>query len=129
MAETTTDQKATDAAQRRADEAGLDLAGVEGTGSGGQVTAQDVERAIQAEEAEEAAARLAGGEAARGEAETLVVLKLKPALAREGTTSVEVGDRTFRAGDRVSRAEFDRLLKPAKDTEGRQALHIDKEVK
>lgn len=125
--------KATEAAQERAEAAGLDLASIEGTGSGGQVTAQDVDRAIAAAEAEAATVAEAEEESARAaaeqEAEELVVVKLNPALVEEGVTTVEAGGRTWPSRQPVTRADFEQNLKPAKDTEGRQALHIGKVVR
>ena len=41
--------EATDAARRRADELGLDLSGIEGTGSGGRILVRDVEDAGKVE--------------------------------------------------------------------------------
>jgi pyruvate/2-oxoglutarate dehydrogenase complex dihydrolipoamide acyltransferase (E2) component len=43
------DIKATDTARRRAEELSVDLREVEGTGSGGQITASDVKKKAQAE--------------------------------------------------------------------------------
>lgn len=131
MAETET--KATEAAQRRAEEAGLDLADIEGTGAEGQVTAQDVDKAIAAAEEQAEALRRSEEEAAQAaaeqEAQELVVVKLNPALVEEGVTTVEAGGRTWPNKKPVTRADFEQNLKPAKDTEGRQALHIGKVVK
>ena len=138
MAETET--KATAAAQKRAEEAGLDLSQVEGTGTDGQITAHDVDAALaeieateQAEAeairaAEEEAARLAADEA-EAEARQLVRVKLNPALVEEGTTTVVVAGREFPNRRPVTRADFEENLKPAKDTEGRQVLHIERQVK
>lgn len=39
--------RATPAAERRAEELGVDLSGVKGTGSGGRITVQDVQSAAQ----------------------------------------------------------------------------------
>jgi len=131
MAETET--KATDAAQRRAEEAGLDLASIEGTGADRQVTAQDVDRAVAAAEAKQGAIAAAEEESSRAAAEAaaeeLVVVKLNPALVEEGVTTVQAGGRTWPNRRPVTRADFEANLKPAKDTEGRQALHIGKVVR
>lgn len=45
--------KATDAARRRAEELGVDLQEVEGTGSGGQITVDDVKKKAEAESSQE----------------------------------------------------------------------------
>lgn len=130
MAET--EPKATPKAQERAEAAGLDLTSIEGTGSDGQVTTQDVDKAITAAEARAEALRQSEEEAAQAKAEAearqLVVVKLNPVLVEEGTTTVEAGGRTWPSKQPVSRADFEENLKPAKDTEGRQALHIAKVV-
>lgn len=46
-----TEVKATEAAQRLAEESGIDLASIEGTGADGNVKVEDVEEAIAAREA------------------------------------------------------------------------------
>lgn len=135
-----TDIKATDAAQRRAEEAGIDLAEIEGTGADGQIVGKDVDKALAdiaaaeqaADEAnaalEEERAKLAEEEAEAAGLE-LVTVKLNPALVREGTTTLVAAGRTFPNRQPVTRADFEENLKPAKDTEGRQVLHIEREVK
>ena len=134
-----TDVKATEAAQRRAEEAGIDLAEITGTGSDGQITAQDVDKAVAgiaaaqraADEAnaalEEERAKLAEEEAEAAALE-LVTVKLNPALLGEGVTTAVVAGRTFPDRRPVTRADFEGNLRPAKDTEGRQVLHIDGKV-
>lgn len=127
-----TEVKATQKAVERAEAAGLDLAGIEGTGADGQVTTQDVDKAITAAEQEAAALARSEEEAAQAAAEVeaaeLVILKLNPALVGEGVTTVEAGGRTWPSRRSVTRADFEENLRPAKDTEGRQVLHIERKV-
>lgn len=125
--------------QIKATEAGLDLAEVEGTGKDGQITGQDVDKALaDIEAARQAAAeanRVAEGEAAKlaadeaeAEGKQLVTVKLNPALVEEGTATAVVAGRTFPSRRPVTRADFEENLKPAKDTGGRQVLHIERKV-
>jgi pyruvate/2-oxoglutarate dehydrogenase complex dihydrolipoamide acyltransferase (E2) component len=103
-----TKDKATEAAQKKAEEAGVDVAKVEGTGADGAVTVRDVE--------EKAA-----------EPEKRFRVKLNPALG-QSLDLVEVGGRIFRGGEAVSEREFE-ALKEAKDPySGVQLLLKGKEV-
>lgn len=120
MAEST---KATDSARQSAEEKGIDLSSVKGSGSGGQVTKSDVEQA-SAPEAESATAEEAP--------EKLFYVKVNPALGQY-QSKVVVGDQEFLPGDEVatnivSQSEYEELKK-AKDPEhGIQLLLKGKEA-
>ncbi len=108
----TDELKATDAAIRKAEELGVDISAVEGTGSEGQVTAPDVERT--AAELEQAAqeARQAQEEADQNAAEENRVfrVRLNPALG-PNTDGVDVGGTFYREGSKVTQKEFEELRK------------------
>ena len=86
-------QKATEAAQERAEEREVDIEKVEGTGSGGTVTAQDVEEQAAAVRAEE-------------QSRHRVVLNPRLGPNLEG---VEAGGRFFRGGEPLTDREFEEL--------------------
>ncbi|MEW6635743.1 MAG: E3 binding domain-containing protein [Actinomycetota bacterium] len=96
---------ATDAARREAREAGLDLTEIEGTGTDGRITVEDVKKAAETvqQESEEAAEAPRASDAARRKAEELGI-----DLSRvEGTGSgglITVKDVTSLAGDAQEQA-------------------------
>lgn len=107
----TQEVKATEAAERKAEELGVTLAEVEGTGAGGKVTVEDVEAAAKAlnehppgedapdEEEEEAAEE--------GPDEEVFEAKLNPDLGNQ--LSVRIGDKVYENGTPVTESEYEGL--------------------
>lgn len=97
----------TPAAEKKADELGVDPSKVEGSGSGDKIVVEDVE-------------------AKASEPEKSFRVKLNPELGP--TLSVRIGDETFVGGEIVTESQFEEL-KQAKDPTGRFALlHKGQEV-
>lgn len=100
---------ATEAAQRRAEEEGVNLSKVEGSGQGGTVTVSDVEEAAQ-------------------EPEKMFEVKLNPRLPSfQLLTSVTAFGRVFSGGEVLSESEYERY-KEAESAEGIQLLIKGQEV-
>ncbi len=104
------EKQATEAAEKKAEEREVDIAKVEPTGSGGQVTASDVE-----EQAPEIAA----------EANRVFRVRLNAALG-PNVDGVDVGGKFYKEGTRVTAAEFEELRKAK--VGGHQALLKGAEV-
>lgn len=128
------EQKVTPAAQKRADELGIDLSTVEGTGSDGSIKVEDVDNAHADIEKTRQAAEDAAKEAAEAESrlaaqapERLFRAKINPALG-ENVPSVDAFGRVFRGGEPVPESEYAELTK-AKSPEGIQLILKGKEVK
>jgi pyruvate/2-oxoglutarate dehydrogenase complex dihydrolipoamide acyltransferase (E2) component len=94
--------KATEAAERKAVELGVDLAGVTGTGADGQVKVEDVERAAQ----EEVATEKTGGTE-----EKTYEARLNPKLAEiyGPQTSVRIGDKVYEEGTSMTESEYEEI--------------------
>ncbi len=104
-------EKATDAARREAEERDVNIASVEGSGSDGSITVDDVKaKAVEEEEKEH----------------RMVRVKLNPALLSDVGTSSD--GKTYRDGDTVSKRHFDEVLSKDKDVDGNRIFHSGGEI-
>lgn len=92
--------KASAAAQKKADESGVDLATVKGTGAAGGITTDDVERAERLQ--------AAGAVEAEEEDTRHYEARLNPELSPY-PDSVRIGDRVYMNGTRITSAEYEEL--------------------
>ena len=101
-----TSVRATEAAERKAQELGVDLAGVTGTGADGQVKVEDVERAAKSVEGSVEGADVEGS-AGDSEGERYFEARLNPDLGDQ--TSIRIGEKTYSNGTRMSESEYEEL--------------------
>lgn len=138
-AEQTQDRKITPAAEKKAQELGVDLAQIEGTGADGNVTVEDVEAAIKnieearaaeqkASEELKAAEEALAAEEATADGRRIYKVRVNPALG-QGVDGVEVAGRWFTGGEKITKAEFDGFGKSNTDTQKRKLILLGAEVK
>lgn len=104
--------KATEVAERKAQELGVNVASVQGTGADGQVKVEDVERAAKAVEGTVEGAEVEGNSSVEeategGDAERLFEARLNPELGDQ--TSVRIGEKTYVDGTPMSESEYESL--------------------
>jgi pyruvate/2-oxoglutarate dehydrogenase complex dihydrolipoamide acyltransferase (E2) component len=98
--------KATEAAERKAAELGVDLSRVAGTGADGQVKVEDVEKAAEATAPDASASADPGGTE-----EKIYEAKLNPKLAEiyGPQTSVRIGDKVYEEGTPMTESEYEEI--------------------
>lgn len=97
--------KATEAAERKAQELGVDLTTVTGTGAEGQIKVEDVERAAKSVEGTVEGAEVEGVEESGDE--RYFEARLNPELGDQ--MSVRIGEKTYRDGTVISETEYEEL--------------------
>ena len=119
-----TEIKASDAAKKKAEELGVDIAEVEGTGADGAIKVEDVQKTFDDVEAARRAEEAATKEREEAKSsEPHFRVKIGPANADSAFV-----DRLYKAGEALPESDFERLAR-AKDTAGRQLILKGKEVK
>ena len=105
MAETI---QASDAAHKRADDLGVDISKVDGTGSGGNITVADVEQA--AKEAAHTGGSAGANARTEAEVEASYAAKINPALDYQSVVVNLGGERReIKTGDPLTESELEEL--------------------
>ncbi len=104
QSEAVPDDRITPVARRMADEAGISLSGVEGTGMGGRIRREDVERAVT-ERKEKAVAEAAGQDADAGASDDSVQEAVEP---KTGAPKPSAPETVRATGDTAGPAETPR---------------------
>ena len=135
MATEGTEVKATDAAQRKAEELGVDLTRVTGTGADGQIKVEDVEGAAQSDGATHQG-KTVGDAGAQSTEETteqassgekVFEVNISPLLGGN-VDHVTIDGADYHEGQPLAESEFERLGKLGKDTEGHQMIRKGRAV-